>query len=161
MDRIELTSVDRSHASAMFPVLANSSLYEFTGGEPPASLQDVERWFEALETRLSPDGSEQWLTWIVQLCASSTLIGYVQATVRGSKADVAWLIGVNWQGKGYATEALGTLIDWLTDKHILDLTAHIHRQHHASQRVARKLGFANSGVIHEGEEVWVRKSGIQ
>jgi len=138
----------------MFPVLVDRELYQFTGGEPPRSLVDVERWFSALETRLSPDSSERWLTWIVQLIESSISIGYVQATVKDGKADLAWLIGVNWQGQGYATEATGMLAGWLADNQIDKMTAHLHTDHKVSQRIARSVGLHRSGLLHDGEEIW-------
>lgn len=154
MGRINIIPVNSTHATAMFPILQDSSLYQFTGGEPPKSMTDVEQWFCALENRLSPDGSERWLTWIVQLMDSSTSIGYVQATVKTGKADLAWLIGVDWQGQGYATEAIGLVVDWLHDNQVDRLTAHIHRNHKASQRIARSVGLRRSGFFHEGEEIW-------
>ena len=152
--RTRLVLVHRSHASAMFQVLVDSELYEFTGGEPPRSVTDVDEWFSALETRLSPDGSERWLTWIVQLTECSTSIGYVQATVKGDQADLAWLIGVNWQGQGYATEALQLLVDLLAENEVKTLTAHIHPNHEASQRLAAGIGLHRTPLLHDGEEIW-------
>jgi RimJ/RimL family protein N-acetyltransferase len=145
----------------MFPVLADGALYQFTGGEPPGSVEDVEVWFSSLETRLSPDGSEQWLTWIVQLIESSVSIGYVQATINESKADLAWLIGVNWQAQGYATEATRVLMRWLTDNHVCQMTAHIHKTNKASQRIAGSLGLTRSGCVEDGEEVWTKHTDHQ
>jgi len=156
MQRLTLVPVDKSHAVAMFPVLTDTALYSFTGGKPPRSVVDVERWFSALETRLSPDGSERWLTWIVQLIETSTPIGYVQATVKDHQADIAWLIGVNWQGRGYGGEAVAALMSWLDDNQIDNVTAHIHPDHKTSQRIAQGVNLQPSGVFHEGEEIWSR-----
>ena len=154
MARIKITPVNRSHAAAMFPILVDRQLYKFTGGEPPRSAVAVDRWFTALETRLSPDGSERWLTWIVQLIECSTSIGYVQATVKGGKGNLAWLIGVDWQGQGYATEAVGLLVDWLADNHVNIVTAHIHPNHEVSQRLASRVGLHKTEFLHDGEEIW-------
>ena len=138
----------------MFQILLDSELYAFTGGEPPRSVAAVEKWFSALETRLSPDGSERWLTWIVQLTECSTSIGYVQATVKDDRADLAWLIGVDWQSKGYATEAVQLLVNLLADNQVNILTAHIHPDHEASQRLAVGIGLHKTGLLHYGEEIW-------
>jgi RimJ/RimL family protein N-acetyltransferase len=141
----------------MFPLLSDRQLYQFTGGEPPGSQADVAKWFTALESRLSPDGAERWLTWIVQLVESSVSIGYVQATVKEGNADIAWLIGIDWQGQGYATEATRSLVDWLNENQIYNRTAHIHADHLVSQRVAFSLGLHRSGLLHEQEEIWSSK----
>lgn len=153
--RLALIPVMKSHAREMFPILADPSLYHFIGGEPPESREAVERWFSALETRHSPDHAERWLTWIVQLNQAAEAIGYVQATVADGQADVAWLIGADWQGQGYAQTAAILLRDWLEENQINRLTAHIHPEHIASQRIAISLGLHRSGRSHEGEEVWV------
>lgn len=154
MVRTKILHVNRYHAAAMFPVLMDRELYKFTGGEPPSSVVEVERWFTALETRLSPDGSERWLTWIVQLIECSTSIGYVQATVKDGQADLAWLIGVDWQGQGYATEAIRLLMGWLVENQFDIMTAHIHPDHEVSQRLAHRVGLHRTVLMHDGEEIW-------
>ena len=152
--KLALVPVLRCHARDMFHVLADPELYHFTGGMPPESAEAVHRWFSGLETRKSPDGTEHWLTWIVQLRERDTSIGYVQATIRGARAEIAWLIGTPWQGRGYAREAVALLKSWLTRHDIEELTAHIHPRHRASQRVALSAGFLHNGAIHNSEEVW-------
>lgn len=48
--------------------------------------------------------SEQWLNWVVRVDGAA--VGYVQATVHdGIRAAVAWVIGAQCQGHGYATAA--------------------------------------------------------
>jgi RimJ/RimL family protein N-acetyltransferase len=152
--RLKLIPVASHHAEDMFPVLAEPALYHFTGGLPPKDMESVQRWFSDLETRKSPDGTQQWLTWIVHLKTQNACIGYVQATVTEAEADIAWLIGTNWQGEGYAKEAVAMLVSWLREQRIKRLTAHIHPNHKASQWVAKSVGFFCTDACHEGEEVW-------
>ena len=154
MALIKIVPVNRSHAAAMFPILVSRELYRFTGGEPPNSVAEIEKWFTALETRSSQDGSERWLTWIIQLVECSTSIGYVQATISDGKADLAWLIGVDWQGQGYATEAIRALVDWLHENQLDMITAHIHPNHEVSQRLARSAGLHRKELMRDGEEIW-------
>ena len=154
-ERLTLEPVASHHAGEMFPVLADPALYRFTGGEPPGNAASVRRWFSNLETRKSPDGTESWLTWIVRLNEKNAAIGYVQATIKGMRANTAWLIGTDWQGHGYAGQAVALLKSMLTDRGIEQLTAYIHPDHRASQQVATGAGFIRSGGSHEGEEIWV------
>lgn len=156
MHRIKLIPVNRFHATSMFHILSDKTLYQFTGGEPPQSVVTVEQWFTALESQLSPDGSERWLTWVVQLIETSKLIGYVQATVKRRETDIAWLIGQEWQGLGYASEAATELMAWISNHQITEVTARIHPDHMASQRIAAKLGMHPSGTTVDGEEIWRR-----
>lgn len=154
--RLRLAPVMRSHAEAMFAVLSDESLYIYTGGCPPQSVADVESWFIALESRKSPERDELWLTWLIFIAESNVAIGYVQATVGNSKADVAWLVGSQWQGSGYASEAAATLTSWLVTSDVADISSHIHPKHVASQSVAKAAGLHNSGHIEDGEEIWLK-----
>ena len=112
-------------------------MFEFTGGSVPtrADLQDrLEK-----QTGPTPEGTT-WLNWVVR--AGDEVVGVTQATVKehGAVAEVAWEIGVPWQGHGYASEAAGAVVDWLTAEGVPDIRAHIHPDHTASARVARAAG---------------------
>ena len=157
--RLRLVPVLKSHAEAMFTVLADEKLYEFTGGTPPQSIDAIENWFSALESRKSENGDELWLTWLLFAKQSNTTIGYVQATVKDSSTDIAWLVGSLWQGLGYASEASSALSSWLIASHLNMITAHVHPDHISSQKVAKAAGLYNSGRVHDGEEVWLYKNG--
>jgi RimJ/RimL family protein N-acetyltransferase len=152
--RLTLTPVAGHHAEDLYPILAEPALYHFTGGQPPENMESVQNWFSALETRKSPDGTQEWLTWIVHLKTLDTPVGYVQATVTGAEAEIAWLIGTTWQGQGYAKEAVAMLVSSLKELEVKRLTAHIHPDHRASQSVATSVGLVRTGDYHEGEEIW-------
>ncbi|MEJ2603072.1 MAG: GNAT family N-acetyltransferase [Gammaproteobacteria bacterium] len=55
--------------------------------------------------------------------------------------EIGWLIGSEYRGRGYATEAATTALDWcfdaLEENHVISL---IHRDNAPSARVAEKLG---------------------
>ena len=152
--RLTLVPVDASHAAAMFPVLYDPELYTYTGGEPHKSEEEVEAWFRALESRQSPDGRQQWLTWVLELAPRQEAIGYVQATITEDAADIAWLVGLDWQRQGYASEAASALVSWLLANGIRDLRAYMHPEHRASQGVAKAAGLSPTGKTMDGEEVW-------
>ncbi|WP_272941414.1 GNAT family N-acetyltransferase [Kocuria rhizophila] len=84
-------------------------------------------------------------------------VGYVQATVPldGSPVEIAWVIGVPWQGRGYARRAAALLVGELRDHGVEGIVAHIHPDHAASQRVARGLGMEPTGLVVESEVRWV------
>jgi RimJ/RimL family protein N-acetyltransferase len=85
-------------------------------------------------------------------------VGFVQCTITGGGivADIAWVIGVPWQRRGYATEATRALVEWLAVRGVSTITAHIHPDHHASSLVAERIGMTPTGTIEEGERVWRR-----
>ena len=151
--RLRLEPLRLDHADEMVDLLADPALYAFTGGEPP-TLDELRLRYQWQISGRSPDGTEEWLNWIVRLAADGRTIGFVQATFVDGRADVAWLIGVAWQGSGYATEAAQAMIDWLRLRGVEAITAHIHADHAASSAVASRLGLAPTEEIEDGEVVW-------
>lgn len=150
-ERLSLVPLRGTDCHEMAAVLSDPSLYVFTGGEPPSVAELEERY--TFQVAGSPRPGEVWHNWIVRL--DDVAIGYVQATVVGDSAELAWVIGVPWQGRGYASEASAAMCDWLKLGGVSKLEAHIHPAHETSAGVARKLGLGPSGEVDdEGEVVW-------
>ncbi|MFI0816532.1 GNAT family N-acetyltransferase [Streptomyces sp. NPDC021098] len=154
--RLELRPLLPEHAPEMAEVLSDPALHTFTGGAPldPAALRAR---YERL-TAGSPDPDVAWCNWVLHASAERCLVGTVQATVSGPAADltaeVAWVVGVPWQGRGYATEAARALVGWLTARGVARVVAHIHPRHRASEGVARAAGLAPTGHRQDGEVRW-------
>lgn len=151
--RLLLLPLRETDAREMLRVLADRSLYRFTGGGPP-SLRDLEARYRSQVSGPS-SGGEVWHNWILRLQKSERAIGFVQATLNGDTADVAWLVGTDWQGCGYAKEAAAEMCRWLRACGICSLTAHIHPKHLASERVAMAIGLQRTDEVDaDGEVVW-------
>jgi RimJ/RimL family protein N-acetyltransferase len=145
-------------AEEMVPVLADPSLYRFTGGAPPAP-DELRRRYAAQATGASPDGSQRWLNWIVRDRAGGGAVGFVQATVEDAAgalaADLAWVVAPGEQGRGVATEAAAAVLTRLRAHGVGTVTACIRPDHTASARVAAKLGLTPTDVVVDGETRWV------
>lgn len=152
-ERLTLRPLRIDDAAETVEVLADVSVYEFIGGEPPTleALQD--RYSRQLAG--SPEPTESWLNWIIRTNAGDRAVGFVQATVAGNKADLAWLVGVGDQHSGFATEAAIAANAWLVGCGVQEVEAHIDRSHVASQSVARRIGMSPTGTFDaDGEELW-------
>jgi RimJ/RimL family protein N-acetyltransferase len=147
--RLELAPLRVEDAEAMAAVLADGSLYEVIGGSPP-TVEDL-RGRYARQVAGSGRPEEVWLNWIVRVAGEP--VGYVQATVVDTSADVAWVIGTPWQGRGYATEAAAALVAWLRDRGLAVL-ATVAPGHRASERVATAVGLTVTDELVDGERVW-------
>jgi RimJ/RimL family protein N-acetyltransferase len=156
-DRLELVPLALDDAAEMVGVLADPNLYAFIGGAPP-TLAELERQFPKW-AHGSPRSGEDWHNWVIRLRDDGTAIGHLQATVVGDgrQADVAWLIGTPWQGRGYASEAARAMTAWLEATGVPTITAHIEAGHEASGRVAAAAGLEPTSVIEGGEVVWRRQ----
>ena len=152
--RLVLRPLRSEYADELFPILDDSRLHEYTGGSP-LSLVELRARYATWERRTSPDGHELWLNWIARRSDDGEAVGHLQATVSGTRATLAWVIGSRWQGNGYASEAAGVIVQWLFEKvGVAEVVAHIHPEHVASERVAVRLGLATTGELAEGERVW-------
>lgn len=62
----------------------------------------------------------------------------MQATLTddGRVAEVAWVIGTEWQGRGIAREAAEALVALLLEHGAHTIVAHVHPDHTASAAVA-------------------------
>ena len=152
-DRIALRPLRVSDAEEMVPVLADASLYEFTGGEPPALDALGDRYRR--QTAGSGKPEEVWCNWIIRTKIDGRAVGFIQATVAERSADVAWVVGVSDQGRGLASEAAAAACEWLANNDVCRIEAHIHQNHVASQTVAARIGLVQTGEFDgEGEEIW-------
>jgi RimJ/RimL family protein N-acetyltransferase len=148
--RLRMLPLKIEYAGEMAKVLSDPELYRFTGGEPPT--------VDALEARYrrqlaGPGGEdEHWLNWVIQ--HDDALIGFVQATITGSTAEIAWVVGTAWQGHGYAKEAAQGLVGWLDAQGIQRIIAHVHPDHAASAAVTTAAGLYRTDQLDDGEYLW-------
>ena len=75
----------------------------------------------------------------------------------GARAVVAWVIGLPWQGRGYATEAANELVALLWARGVRRVEAYIVPGHLGSERVAERIGLTPTGHISEGEQMWLAR----
>src|SRR5262249_56501868 len=106
----------------------------------------------------SPDGREEWRNWIIRREPGRAAVGYVQATIvdGGTRAEIAWVVGLSWQRQGFAAEAVQALVAWLDARGVTVIQAHIHPDHAASAGVARRAGLVPPGPAADGEARWRR-----
>ena len=153
--RLTLLPLRVEYADEMAIVLADPDLHTFTGGSPltPRALRTR---YERLVAGAG-DPAVSWCNWVIKLLDPGCLAGTVQATISaadGPVAEIAWVVGTPWQGRGIATEAARALIAWLGQQSVRTVIAHIHPSHQASAAVAAASGLTPTGHRQEGEIRW-------
>ncbi|AJP04460.1 GCN5 family acetyltransferase [Streptomyces cyaneogriseus subsp. noncyanogenus] len=156
--RLDLLPLHVEHAEEMAAVLSDPALHTFIGGTPDTPQALRSRYQRMIAG--SPDPAVSWLNWVIRLRDESCLTGTLQATVspsgHGPIAEIAWVVGTPWQGKGIATEAARGLVAWLGKQPVHTVIAHIHPGHRASAAVATAAGLTPTDEWHEGEIRWHR-----
>ncbi|WP_235980939.1 GNAT family N-acetyltransferase, partial [Streptomyces albidus (ex Kaewkla and Franco 2022)] len=122
-ERLLVLPLRPEHADEMAAVLSGPELYTFIGGaqpELPELRSRYERWASG-----SPDPDVSWCNWVLQSRGDGRLTGTVQATVThraaGDVAEIAWVVGTGWQGRGFATEAARGLVSWLRRRSVREI----------------------------------------
>jgi RimJ/RimL family protein N-acetyltransferase len=155
--RLALDPLCVEDAEAMVEVLGDPGMYVFIGGQP-LSLDQLRARYRHLATGQPANGDEECRNWIVRRKVDALAVGTVQATIvpSSSLAEVAWMVGVPWQGQGFASEAARAVVRWLETRGTETITAHVHPIHHASARVASRAGLSPTDELEDGERVWRR-----
>jgi RimJ/RimL family protein N-acetyltransferase len=118
-------------------------------------VRDLRERFGGWEVRRSPDGSEEWLNWVVRAADDGRALGWVQATVGEGPVLVAYATLPSERGRGFATEALEALMAELRARLSgVAFEAHIHPDNAGSERVAAAAGFSVTDRTADGERVW-------
>jgi RimJ/RimL family protein N-acetyltransferase len=152
--RLQLEPLRTDHAGELAAVLDDPALHAFTGGAPSTESELRER-FARQSIGRSPDGTQDWLNWVVRDRATHKAVGTLQATVSGRTAELAWVIAASRQGEGLATEAATAVRDALRADGVTTFVAHIHPGHAASAAIARRLGLQPTQPRDDGEVRWV------
>ncbi|MBM7783583.1 GNAT family N-acetyltransferase [Tenggerimyces flavus] len=153
-ERLELVPLVVEYAEEMAVVLSDPALHAFIGGSPDTVENLRARYRRMIEG--SPEAEVSWLNWVIRLRDEDCLTGTVQATVTGSEAEIAWVVGTPWQGRGIAREAARGLVEWLERQPVQTVVAHVHPDHHASAAVAAAAGLSATDQVQDGEVRWQR-----
>ena len=140
-ERLVLEPLVAGHAEALYEVLSELELYRYLDYGPPPSLEHLRSVYAELEARVSPDGAQLWLNWVVRP-QGRTPVGFVQATVSGADAWIAYVLGCESWGRGYASEAVRAMIGHLGSAcGVARFLATTDEGNARSVRLLQRLGF--------------------
>lgn len=156
--RLVLEPLRPEHATEAFDILDDPRLHTYTGGRP-ATADELRERFDRQVVGRSADGSQGWLNWMMRRRDTDRLVGTVQATLSRDdhevRAELAWVVGTDHQGRGYASEAAVAVAGWLREHGVESLLAHVHPDHQASAGVARAVGLRATDTLVDGEVRWI------
>jgi len=147
-----------AHAAELFDVLSDPAIYEFENAPPVSAVWLAER-FARLESRASPDGTEQWLNWVIRL-PTGVLAGYVQATIANeSTAHIAYVLGSKFWRQRIGSAAVRAMLAELASAYgVQTFAATLKERNYRSLALLRSLGFETAGVNGSDEIVMYKRS---
>ncbi len=147
--RLVLAPLSPGDAREAYPAFADRGLYRWMVGEPPADETALRNTFERLAAGC-PRPDERWLNWLARRRDGEALVGWHQATVMGTRADVAWVTFAAHRRCGYAREGAAAVIAWLAGFGVREIVAQSDVRNEASCATASSLGFVpDAGTIPE------------
>jgi len=128
----------------LFPLLADQRVYQFISDTPPVSVAALTARYQKLESRYSPDRSQQWLNWAIRQRADGQCVGYLQATIhQGGTADFAFVLGPSFWGLGLARDASFLALHTLfAEFGVISVFATTDQRNVRSAGLLTRLGFA-------------------
>lgn len=148
-ERLELRPLVADDAEDLAELLDDPLVRGWLGPDMERLRTRFRRW----ETRRSPDGSQVWLNWAARLLVGGAAVAWVQASVSGDSAEVAYATLPSQRRRGYCAEAVRGAIDWL-GRDVASVEAHIAADNPGSAAVARALGLHATDELHDGEVIW-------
>lgn len=147
-ERLLLEPLRRKHAIALYSLLQDERIYQYIPQDPPISLKTLEKRYQRLETRRSPDETETWLNWAVYLKERKVYAGYVEATLSANYGQIAYIFSSLHWNQGYAYEACQSLIINLRNYDITEIMAEVDTRNTPSILLLEKLGFIKLNTHH-------------
>ena len=140
--RLLLEPLVSAHAAGIYEQLLDRRLYQFIPQDPPTSLQVVETRYQALSSKLSPDGREAWLNWALRRREENIYVGILEATVHADQtAARAYMIFPPFWRQGYAKDGCERVVNYLFQNYEVSLvTADIDTRNTASIKLVEALG---------------------
>jgi RimJ/RimL family protein N-acetyltransferase len=161
--RLELVPVITDDAEELTDVFGDQRLYAFLVSQPTTTEQLRDQFARLAADRLADEKGTAQRNWTVRRRSDGRAVGMLQAAFsdQGRAAEIAWAVGVPWQGQGIASECPRAVVGWLERRGVSIITAHIHSDHHASAKVATRAGLQPTGEYrdHQGvrEQLWRRQ----
>ena len=171
-ERLTYEPLAVEHAAGLFAALDDERVGAYIGGPDVESVDATRQRITRVNEGPPADRpDERWINHAVLLDVAgvgATVIGRVEATTYGDWGEIAYLLGPQWWGHGYATEATAWMIDHLRDAHgVRELWAAVHADNAASMRLLERLGFVRVarptrplGSYDHGDVVFANPAGL-
>lgn len=153
--RLHIKPQMSTDADAAYLPLQNDTLRRWISMRKPDSLEKLRASWKRGESRMSPDGSEAWLSWFVTSRNDASAIGSIDACIDANKVAVnfGYYFFAHAWGQGFATEAVAVVAKHLLANGVWKLMATVTAGNAASVRVLEKIGFRYTRTIADNDTV--------
>lgn len=135
-----------AHAPELFPVLSPEIVWAHIEGSEERTLEEMGARYARVARGPAGSPGERWVNFALRL-GDGALCGRVEATVHDAGgaapwAEIAYLLGPAYWGRGLASEAVAWLMAHLREAHgVRELWAAVRPDNARSCRLLLRLGF--------------------
>lgn len=145
-ERLVLRGFEMSDAVSVYAYAQNEKVAGMAGFAPHKSVEDSRVMVQAF--------MEKDAHWAIVEKATGHVIGSISLQKDGKRPkmegarSMGYLLGENYWGQGYATEACGEILRYAFEElHCSVVSADLFPTNAKSRRVLKKLGFSQDGVL--------------
>lgn len=153
--RLVIRPLMSSDAKLAFPGLQDDAIRQWISMPRPSTVASLRESWKRRESRMSPDGTEAWLSWFVTSRSDLSPMGSVDTCIDGNQVAVNfgyYFFAQTW-GQGVATEAVQAVCHHLLSQGVKKLVATVTAGNIASMRVLQKAGFEFTRIIKDNDAV--------
>lgn len=149
-ERLVLRRFRPSDAENLAAYRSDPVVARYQSWQSPYTVQQARY---AIETMAAADPDEPgWFQYAVELTAGQVHIGDVGVNLHDNRmqADIGYTLAPRWQGRGYATEAVGAVLGHLFRvKGLHRVSAECDARNVASYRLLERVGFRREGLLRQ------------
>lgn len=151
-ERLFIRPVQLTDAEALFGFRSDPECAEFMSSIP-LNVAEMRERIQKTASEINQSGT--WFQFVIFEKDERSVVGdiglhFLASDTQNKQVELGYILHKKYWGKGYATEALMPIIDYLVytlDKH--RLVANIDPSNYPSIRLVEKLGFRKEGHLRE------------
>ena len=117
----------------------NPAMYKYSGWNPYATLEMTQK---TVQQFIDSYGDDRSYSWVMDVNGDDVVVGTIGAyDYDNGRIEIGISVSENWQGRGFATEALKAVLEYLTENEgIACVTAWCAAENTGSSKVMEKAG---------------------
>lgn len=148
--RLWLSELQAGDSSAVFRLMSNPGVLQFTDSEPHKTLKDSKKWINTISR-----GFQKGHTcfWGLRLQSNKQLIGiagFYDINTKHAFASLKVLLAPAATGQNYMQEALPEIMRYaFSSLHLNRLEAQVYTENIPAVRFFTKMKFTKEGILHQ------------
>ncbi len=151
-DRLYLRPLDTPDIQAFSAYRSDPDIARYQGWGTPFTEEQAEEFIEQMKA-VTPGEIGQWLQLGMELKDGGTLIGDVAFQIikdSHRQAEIGMTLSANHHGKGYGSEAVTTLVNYLFGElQVHRIIANCDPENYPAHRLLERVGFRREGCFVE------------